>query len=209
MDSVLILANIALSHDYHLSEPYNLKGRYYSEIGKPEQAIEEFDKAIKLNPNDWMAYSEKGDFYYSTDLVKNINYLQKAASINRGPDLPGLLLDIGGSYFNAGFPEKAKQYFQDKLKLDGDSLSYYDHLEKNEFWLANFNKSIEYGEKGYAIDSTNVDILEILGMDYAWLGQYKESLKYYKKWLETLKTKGELSIFTYAPYRICLLAKWL
>jgi TolB-like protein len=194
MDSVLILANIALSHDYHLSEPYTLKGRYYSEIGKPEQAIEEFDKAIKLNPNDWMAYWEKGDFYYSTDLVNNINCLQKAASINRGPDLPGLLLDIGGAYFNAGFPEKAKQYYQDKLKLDGDSSSYYDCLENDECWLANFNKSIEFAEKGYAIDSTDVGILEMLGMDYAWLGQYKESLKYYKKWLEILKTKGELSI---------------
>lgn len=190
MDSVLILLNNALSYDYHLSEPYTLKGRYYREIGKPEQANEEFDKAIKLNPNDWMAYYEKGQFYSSTDLVNNINYLQKAASINHGAELPSLLCGIADAYSNAGFPDKAKQYYQNKLKLDGDSSSYYFSLADNEFNLANFNKSIEYEKKGYAIDSTNEDKLETFGIYYGFLGKYQESLKYYKKWLEKLKTKG-------------------
>jgi tetratricopeptide (TPR) repeat protein len=200
MDSVLILANIALSHDNHLSEPYTLKGKYYSEIGKTEQAIEEFDKAIKLNPNDWMAYYEKGVFYWDADLVNTINYLQKAASINRGQELPSLLGRIGVAYFIAGFPDKAKHYYQDNLKLDGDSLSYYDRLSNVEFWLANFNKSIEFAEKGYAIDSTNEDILFLLGHNFAWLGQYEESLKYYKKYYERLKTNGGLN--TGAMHRI-------
>jgi tetratricopeptide (TPR) repeat protein len=189
MDSVLVLANIALSFDDQLSEPYLLKGRYYSEIGKPEQAIEEIDKAIKLNPNDWMAYYGKGVFYwYSSDFVNTIYYLQKAVSINRGRELPSLLWGIGFAYFFAGFPEKAKQYYQDGLKLSGDSSSYYNSLENDEFWLTNFNKSIEYGEKGYAIDSIHADILDMLGMGYEWIGKYKESLKYYKKSQEILKT---------------------
>jgi TolB-like protein/predicted Zn-dependent protease len=193
MDSVLILANIALSFDNHLSEPYTLRGNYYSENGKPEQAIEEFDKAIKLNPNDWMAYYEKGEFYLNADNVNRINYLQKAASINRGAEFPSILGRIAYAYSNAGFPDKANQYFKDKLKLDGDSLAYYYALADVEFWHANFNKSTEYAEKGYAIDSTNEDILYSLGHNYAWLGQYEESLKYYKKYYERLKTNGELN----------------
>jgi TolB-like protein len=60
MDSVLILTKIALSLDDHLSEPYTLRGKYYGKIGNQEQAIKEFDKAIKFNPNDWMAYLGKG-----------------------------------------------------------------------------------------------------------------------------------------------------
>src|SRR5664280_2624962 len=78
MDSVLILTNHALSFDNQLSEANTLRGTYYYETGKPELAIEEFDKAIQLNPNDWMAYLGKGDLYYSyTDLVNLINSLQK------------------------------------------------------------------------------------------------------------------------------------
>jgi TolB-like protein len=195
LDSLLILCDIALSFDHQLSDAYTFKGAYYSEIGKPEQAIEEFDKAIKLNPNDWMAYRGIGELYARNDFINNITYLQKAISINRGPELPALLEEIGGVYSgDAGFPEKAKQYYLDKLKLDSDSLDYYSALASDEFFLSNFSKSIEFGIKGYAIDSTNEEILQVLGINYAWLGRYEESLKYYKKWLEGLKTRGALAI---------------
>ena len=193
MDSILTLTNIGLTFDNQLSEAYTLRGTYYNEIGKPDQAIEEFDKAIKLNPNDWKAYLGKGEFYWGNDLVNNINYLQKAASINRGPELPTLLGEIGSAYLGAGFPEKSKYYYQEELKLDGDSSVYYFSLEINEYFLENYNKSIEFGVKAYALDSTNYEILMFLGFDYSWLGQYKESLKYFKKWFTRLKTSGALS----------------
>jgi TolB-like protein len=192
MDSVLILTKVALSFNNQLSEAYTLRGKYYGETGKPEQAIEEFDKAIKLNPNDWMAYSGEYSLYWDyTDLVNLINSSQKAASINRGPELPALLGNIGFAYFNAGFPDKAKQYFQDKLKLDGDSLEYYDALADNEFWLLNFNKSIEFAKKAYTIDSSYAFFL---GMDYSWLGRDEESFRYFKKFYESLKFTGEFNL---------------
>jgi TolB-like protein len=195
LDSVLILCNIALYYDDQISEAYTTRGDYYREFDKPEKALEEYDKAIKFNPNDWMAYRGKGEFYARNDFVNNIKYLQKAISINRGPELPALLEEIGGVYAeDAGFSEKAKQYYLNKLKLDGDSLDYYSALVSDEFSLANFSKSIEYGIKGYAIDSTNEEILQFLGGNYARIGQYEESLKYYKKWIEVLKTQGALAI---------------
>jgi tetratricopeptide (TPR) repeat protein len=39
-----------------------------------------------------------------------------------------------------------------------------------------------------------VGILYYIGMDYAWLLQYKKSLKYYKKWFEILKSQVELIV---------------
>jgi TolB-like protein/lipoprotein NlpI len=198
-DSTVILCDLALNFDHQLSDAYTLKGLYYSENGKSEQAIEEFDKSITFNPNDWMAYRGKGGIYARMDFVNNIKNLKKAITINRGPELPALLEEFGGVYFSdAGFPEKAKQCFQDKLNLDGDSAAYYNLLAWYEFWLTDFNKSIELGLKVYAIDSTNDQTLQILGFNYAWLGRYKESLKYYNKWLERLKTHGALSL--YSPF---------
>jgi TolB-like protein len=198
-DSTIILCKIALLYDDQISEAYTLNGLYNSDIGKSEQAIEEFDKAIRFNPNDWMAYRGKARLYARNDFVSNIKYLQKAISINRGPELPALLEEIGGVYFSdAGFPEKAKQSYQDKLKLDGDSAAYYNLLAWDEFWFTNLNKSIEFGLMGYAIDSTNVHTLLVLGENYSWLGRYKESLKYFKKWYERLKTQGAL--FMNSPF---------
>jgi tetratricopeptide (TPR) repeat protein len=142
-----------------------------------------------------MAYWRKSYLYWSyTDLVNVINSLQKAASINRGPELPTLLWKIGQAYFCAGFPEKSKYYYQEELKLDGDSSNYYWNLANDEFFLRNFDKSIEFEVKGYAIDSTYNGILYSIGFGYSWLGKYKESLKYYKKYYERLKTQRALNI---------------
>jgi tetratricopeptide (TPR) repeat protein len=79
MDSVPILCDIALTYDNQLSEAFTLKGTYYSQTGQWEQAAEEFDKAIKFNPNDWMAYRGKGEFYRETDWISSIKYYHEAA----------------------------------------------------------------------------------------------------------------------------------
>jgi len=83
LDSVLILADIALKYDTQLSEAYTFRGYYYSQMGKSEQAIEEFDKAIQLNSNDWMAYQGKGIFFDGIDRVEAIYNLHKSVLLNR------------------------------------------------------------------------------------------------------------------------------
>jgi TolB-like protein/AraC-like DNA-binding protein/Tfp pilus assembly protein PilF len=196
MDSVLILENRALSFNSQLPEAYTYKGLFYYFIGKPEQATEEFDKAININPNDWMAYGKKGEIYLkNNDFINTIIYLQKAASINLGAELPSLLGEIGVAYLQSGFPEKYKQYCQDRLKLDSDSLSYYEGLAYYEYFRSNFYESIEYARKAYSIDSTQVYVILSLGGDYEMLGRYKESLKYFKKWIELRKAMGVLTSF--------------
>jgi len=194
LDSILILADIALSYDNQLAEAYTVKGRYYLEKGFTEQAVEEFDNAIKFNPNDWMAYNGKGHVYRFNDLIKTIDNFQKAASLNRGSELPGLLVEIGWAYFCAGFIGKNNYYLQKALELDDDSASYYYSLASCEYWLGNFEKAIEFGEKAFAIGSTHTSNLNILGESYMQLGQHEESLKYFNKWVEELKALGTLPI---------------
>jgi TolB-like protein len=111
LDSVLILADIALSYDDQLAEAYTVRGDYYTAKGRTEQAIKEYDKAIKFNPNDWMAYRGKGYLYtVKNDIVKKIDNYQKAASVNHGSEFPIFLRSLSGSYLQAGFTEKAIYY---------------------------------------------------------------------------------------------------
>lgn len=191
MDSVPILCNIALSFDFQLSEAHTLMGTYYSQIGKWDLAADEFDEAIQFNPNDWMAYRGKAEFYYETDWINCIKYYKEALSINRGPEITDLFSKLAYAYASAGFPEKARQYIQDKLKLDGDSAGYYAESSRFEFWLGNYHKSLELSDKGFKIDATNLVILTFLADSYGWLMQIEKSLKYWERYIEVLKSQGD------------------
>ncbi len=63
-----------------------------------------------------------------------------------------------------GFKEKSSYYIEEALKLDDDSASYYDFLAYMEELIRNYEKAIEFGEKSYAIDSTNFWISTHLGL---------------------------------------------
>ncbi len=132
LDSVLILADDALSFDDQLAEAYVLRGVVFWFSNKREQAINEFDKAIKFNPNNGRAYLYKGGVYFQDDLVKTIENLHTAASLLRGPFLPEILRDIGDAYSLAGFHDNAKDYQNAALKLDDDSAAYYSFLADME-----------------------------------------------------------------------------
>ncbi len=193
LDSVLILSDIALSYDNQLAEAYNAKGYYYSAKGLTIQALEEFNKAIKLNPNEYLAYSLKGSLYKHIDFVKSIYNKQKAVSFNRGPGMAGALRSLGRSYLEAGFTERTNCYLREALRLDGDSTEYYYGLMAVELTLGNYEKAIGFGEEGFALDSNDTRILNDLGRSYQYLGQHEESLIYFKKLIDRLKTTGGIT----------------
>jgi TolB-like protein/AraC-like DNA-binding protein/Tfp pilus assembly protein PilF len=192
LDSVLILCNTALSFDDQLADAYILKGKYFRDSNKPEEASMEYDKAISLNPNDWMAYWEKGDLYYwENDFVSSLELSEKAISLYHGEELAEMLRTVGEQFMNIGFPERAEYYWKQSLELDNDSSRFYNTLSLNEFWLSNFEKAIEYRNKGYSLDSTFANYLDIPRiLAHLFLGNYKESLYYLDQHLDGNKAHG-------------------
>jgi TolB-like protein len=188
LDSMMILADIALSFDDQLAEAYVIRGYYYERHNQKAQAINEYDKAINLNPNYWQAYWQKGGLYYHDDLVKVLDNFQKVALLHRGPLLPGIYRSIGFAYAMAGFKETSIYYGKEAHKLDDESALYYSFLANIEDCNGNFDKAVEFGEKSYAIDSTDWWVIYLLGLDYLYLGQFEESLEYLKKYDRRLKT---------------------
>ncbi len=181
LDSMLLLADIALSFDNQLAEAYVIRGEYYRYWNKHEQAINEYDKALKFNPNSWEAYRNIGELYIWKDYLKYFENMQKAASLHRGPFLPKIYESIGLRYAHLGFKEKGLYYIKEKLRLDDDSASYYYNLACIVDCYSNFEKAIEFGEKAYAIDSTQTSLIRQLGSSHMCLGHFKESLEYFKK----------------------------
>jgi TolB-like protein/AraC-like DNA-binding protein/tetratricopeptide (TPR) repeat protein len=180
LDTMLMLADRALSYDDQLAEAYVLRGDYYRFNGQKEQAINEYDEALRFNPNEWRAYWHKGDLYNYDDYVKTLENFQKTASLNRGLLLPQIYKAIGAAYAESGFKELCIYYYKEALKLDDDSSGYYGGLGALEESNCNFNKAIEYYKKSLAIDSMEWGSSFRLGIVYGFLGQFEESLAYMK-----------------------------
>jgi len=195
LDSVLILSNVALSHDNKLSEAYAVRGDYYREMEKKEQALEDYDKAVKYNPNDYLGYFGKGLLYLDDDLLKSIDNLQRAASLYHGLELPLILERLAVAYGYAGFSEKAKDISYEVIKLTGDSSRKLNYLAWGEVIQGNYEKALDYFERLYSMDSTNKLIQWYCGYYNVESGRYKESLKYFEKWIEGSKTLSEGILF--------------
>ena len=185
LDSVVILAKKALLFDDQLPDAYYIQGMYYSERGSNKQALVEFDKALKYNPNYWLAYVGKGD----------IKSLQIASSLNHGPELPYIIGSLVLSYTDAGFIEIAKNNLEN-LKLIGDPIQYYRCAGYSEEKQGHGEKAIEFYRKVYNIDSTNIWSLASLGYLYSFIGQFEKSLKYYKRCVERQKVSGQLDFIS-------------
>jgi TolB-like protein len=184
LDSVCVLCDKALSYNDQLSEAHNLKGNYYWLKGNTAQAKEEFDKALRINPNSWEAYSGIRNLYFGVDHIKYIDNSQKAASLNHGPELSDLLVSIAGAFWQAGFNDKSEYYLKQALILNGDSAQYYIYLMLYDFWNRNFEKALDLSLKTYELDTTRLNSLSFAGFSLSLLGRYEESLKYYKKFIE-------------------------
>jgi TolB-like protein/Tfp pilus assembly protein PilF len=190
LDSALTLADIAISFDPQLSKAYVIRGNYYRRHNKKKHAINEYNKAIKFNPNDWEAYRFIGVLYHQDDYVKALENYHKAVSLYRGPLLPTIFRNIGFVYGNnAGFKEKAIHYVTEAFKLDDDSAIHFRMLAEIEESNCNFESYIgldekyleylkKYNERLKALDRPDPNGTFKLGHAY-WVNGLIDEAEYY------------------------------
>ena len=201
LDSMLILLNIALSYDDQLASAYVKRGDYYRVNNDKEQAIKEYDKALKINPNDWVVYLNSISMY--DDVAIKIEYLLKAALLHRGYYLSRLYRGIA-IHLSAFNKEKSHYYLDEALKLDNDSADHFRSLALIADRSGNLEKAVEFGEESYAFDSTDYGIMYLLGVNYCFLGHKEKSLEYFKKYevLKTLKKADPRNVDIRDEFRI-------
>jgi tetratricopeptide (TPR) repeat protein len=161
MDSCRILADKALSYDGLLDEAFYLKGQYYRVNGQSEEALENYDKALTINPNYFDAYERKGYLlnWILGDYVKGLNNNHKALNLVRGKERSEALKDLGRDYLDVGFIDKAKYYYHEAFVLDSNKTSWLGNIAFVEFCQGNFEQVLTYWKQQKEIDSTATSLL--------------------------------------------------
>jgi len=180
LDSINKLANKALKYDPKLDKAYLLKGIFNMENGMMDEALEDFNQAIELNPNGSEALIRRASLmsYQVGDWVSSIKDLFDYVKRNRDNNLPNRLNRLGYNLASMGFVNIAKHYYEESLNLSGDSARYYYYLAWIEFYCnTDLDKAVFYANKAYRVDSSYLAV----GYYYALNEQYEEAFEYYKK----------------------------
>ncbi len=192
LDTCLFFAREALELDDQLDEAYFMQGEYYRIKGQHYEALQKYDKALDINPNYFQAYYRKGYLliWVLGDYVKGLDNLHKALALIRGNGRSVILKSLGVTYRDAGFPEKAKYYFDEALILDGNEASYLGNIAFVEFSKGNFEEAVNLSKQKEKMD----DSYNSLGY-YCVIPDHKdEAYSEALKEAEKFKKSGTLSL---------------
>jgi tetratricopeptide (TPR) repeat protein len=199
LDSVILFCNKALHYDDKEARAYRLRADCYRNLGIKDKAIDDYEKALKYNPNAGDLLYNIANFCQDYDYVKSIDYFhkfyQRAAKSPSSSSAQNWSF-LGGAFARAGFKEKAESNAKEALLLYDDSAMYYYDLSNYEWITCSFTKSLEYALKSFKSDSTlfTYSILNTIAWDYTMLGQLKESLIYEKRYVGKVGGQGQYFI---------------
>jgi TolB-like protein len=184
LDSMLVLTKIALSFDDKLDDAFYLQGMYYMEKGDFKEALDNFDRALEINPNYYSAYYSKGYIlaYGSSDFVKVIDNYHKALDLIRGNERPSVLRNLAYAYMDIGFFEKVKYYLNEAFTLDNNKAANIRYLSYLAFYQGNFEEGLNFERNLQEIDTTYASsTLMCLGDKEEAYSAARKMVEYYKK----------------------------
>ena len=129
---------------------------YYQE--KYDQAIQYYDKALAIDPNDTYALSSKG---YALDGLgkyeEAIEYYDKGLAID--PNDANALNGKGYALGNLGNYTEAVEYLDKALAIDPNDANALNNKGLSLDGLGNYTESIQYYDKALAIDPNDANAL--------------------------------------------------
>jgi tetratricopeptide (TPR) repeat protein len=151
----ITLFNHTLKVTDHNWLAYNNKGVTYYELGDYKQAIEDYSRAIELNPDYTEAFNNRGTAYYELG-----NYRQAIEDYDRligfKPGYGDAYLNRGVAYAHLGDYRQAIEDFNKVVEINPGHAKVYNNRGNAYFALGNHRQAIEdYGraieiDPGYA-----------------------------------------------------------
>ncbi len=161
---------------------YYRRGRSYAILQKREQALDDFNKAISLNPNYPPAYIGKGNILSDNEKFEEalLEY-DKALALESSSIT---LCNVGILFFNQNKNEKALEYFNKAIEVDPTYMDsfynrgiFYTRIKEYDKARDDFNTAI-------TLEPTHSDAFYNRAFVFAEMGNSDDALSDYSRAIE-------------------------
>jgi len=155
-------------------------GNVYKSQEKHKDAVEEYKKALLLNPKNIKAINNIAFIYDTTGKKKEaIEFYEKALDIN--PDDAVVCLNIGNAYYGIGQPKKAVSFYEKSIQINPYYAKGFFNLGNTYYKMGLMDKAEKMINRAIVLDPDFVDGYNNLGMLYRRTERYREAIAVFKK----------------------------
>jgi Tfp pilus assembly protein PilF len=163
-----------------VSIAYTNLGSVYQKKGQLDKAMENYDKAITLDPTDYLAYINRGAIFdKGSQFDKAIESYNRAVMLNPG-DFTAYF-NRGLTYDKIGRINDAIQDFQRAARLHGEDPRIHNNLGILYSKAGMYDRSIEALNAAIALEPNNPVTYNNRGISYAFSNQYARAIEDFSK----------------------------
>lgn len=182
-ESAIVAANNVLANNPNHENAIFELGYCYSILGKYADAIDQFKKAIEINPKDSITYANwawtLGKLGRREEAIEQI---KKAIAID--PRNAWAYNHWGWSLMNLGRHEEAIEQFKKAVEIDPKFILAYDNWGWSLGKLSRYEEAIEQCKKIIEIDPKYTKAYSRWGWNLGNLDRHEEAIEQYKKAIE-------------------------
>lgn len=138
-------------------------GSSYFNMGKKEEAINAFKKALELKPDSFDAVIRIADAYFNLNDGENASIFYKKA-MGMKPDFAGSYMNLGNIYVNGGRMQEGIDLYNKALSLDPKQAAAHNNLAVTYLRIQNYPAAIEHCDRaiamGFKVDPALLEALK-------------------------------------------------
>jgi tetratricopeptide (TPR) repeat protein len=168
---------------------YYHRGLASMKMGRVDMAMQDFNKAIALDPSDYYAYVNRGMLYSRMDLLDMaLEDFDKAIALN--PRSYEAYTNKGMVYGRAGLFEEAIDQFDDAIELRPDSAIAYGNRGLAYFLLEQYSNALEDLNEAIQLDENYAEAYGTRGNLYLKTGNRELAVSDFQKACDLGDEKG-------------------
>lgn len=181
LDTMLMYAEKALSYDDQLADAYYIRSMYYDiDLQDYDKALKDLNRALSINPNYSFAYVFRGYTHIKTGYyLEAIQDFYKGIEVDQSFYKTEIIEKLVQAYNLCGLLDMSRRYAREQLKLQGNDTTlgpgFINRLNRIQ---GNYEACVEFTEKGYARNPSNINFVSNLLEFHNILGNKEEAYRY-------------------------------